>query len=196
MGIQHGWKPLGKPRKVTQSTGNIVSEIDSAPATKLYADYFARNITEFNRDLKRMAMLYPVGIKISGEKEYLLRNVIDVKNGSLVFQGEVPQDSAIRLMIGTKESCLQAAAQAADDVKRNLAGHSMKFALVFDSATRSAIFGRQGAREIEIIKYKLGKNVPFLGIYTYGEQAPLSAISYLGKTYFHSHTITLLGVAE
>jgi hypothetical protein len=196
LGIQHGWKPLGKPRTVTRSSGNIVTQIDNSPASRIYEDYFAKRMTEFKADLKRIAMLYPVGIKIPGEKEYLLRNVIDVNDGTLVFQGDVPQDSTIRLMIGTKESCLEAAAKATEDAKRNLAGQTVKFALIFDSATRAALFKRQAARELETVKSKLGRNIPIIGMYTYAEQAPLSAINYLGKAYFHSHTITLLEVGE
>ena len=195
LGCHHGWKALGKMRRVTKSSGNRVSEIDSQPASKIYEDYFAKNIDSFRHDLKRIAMLYPIGIKIPGEKEYLLRNVIGIDNGSLVFQGDVPQDSTIRLMIGTKDSCLQAAAQAAEDVKNNLAGHAIKFALIFNSATRSVIFGRHATAELKTIKEKLGKNIPLIGLYTYAEQAPLGSINYLGKTYFHSHTITLLAVA-
>jgi len=119
LGVKHGWKPLGKPRLVTKASGNVVSEIDSEPAAKIYEDYFAKSLPEFRHELKRISMLYPVGIKIPGEKEYLLRNVTAIKNGELFFQGDVPQESTIRLMIGTKDSCMQAATQAAEDVSKS-----------------------------------------------------------------------------
>jgi len=195
LGIQHGWKPLGKPRRVTKASGDVVDEIDNAPAAGIYEEYFAKSIPEFKKDLKRIAMLYPIGIKIPGEKEYLLRNAISVKNGGLLFQGDVPEGSTIRLMIGTKDSCLEAAALAAEEAKKNLGHHTMKFALIFNSASRLTLFGRHAYREIEVIKEKLGRNIPVIGIYTYAEQAPLSAINYLGKTYFQSHTVTILGIA-
>jgi len=67
---------------------------------------------------------------------------------------------------------------------------------MFESAIRLALFGRQASKELKAVREKLGENIPFLGIYTYAEQAPLSAINYLGKTYFNSHTLTLLGIAE
>ena len=196
LGVRHGWKPLGKPRRVTRSKGNIVTEIDNTPAAKVYEDYFAKSIPEFKSDLKRIGMLYPIGIKIPGEKEYLLRSITAIKGDSLVFQGDVPQESTIRLMIGTKDSCLEAAGQAASDVKRNLAGHSLSIALIFNSVSRFALMGRQARREIDLIKETLGKDVPLIGIYTYAEQAPLSAINYLGKSYFQSHTITILGIGK
>ncbi|MCX5704967.1 MAG: FIST C-terminal domain-containing protein [Candidatus Omnitrophica bacterium] len=195
LGIQHGWKPLGKPRKVTKSNAGRVSEIDNAAAAKIYEDYFAKSITAIKKDLRHLTMLYPIGIKIPGEKEYLLHNIIDIDDSGILFQGEVPEASTIRLMIGTKESCLQAAAQSAHEARKNLGTHTPKFALIFDSASRFALFTRQANRELESIKEKLGRDTPVIGIYTYAEQAPLSAINYLGKTYFQSHTMTTLAVA-
>jgi len=47
---------------------------------------------------------------------------------------------------------------------------------------------------LEIIKEKLGKDTPIIGIYTYGEQAPLRAVNYQGRGYFHNQTIAILGI--
>lgn len=194
LGIKHGWKPLGKPRDVTQSKGNIVYEIDNLPAVKIYEEYFAKNTSELKKDLKRISIFYPIGIYLAGEEEYLLRNILNIENGALIFQGDVPQGSQIRLMIGTKESCLEAAEQAADELKKGLGTQTCKLALVFDSASRYILLGRDAHQELEIVKERLGKDTPVLGIYTYGEQAPLRAISYLGKTYFHNQTFTVVGI--
>ena len=70
----------------------------------------------------------------------------------------------------------------------------MSFAFVFDSVSRYILLGRQANKELEIIKEGLGNDTPIIGIYTYGEQAPLRAIKYQGKTYFHNQTITILGI--
>lgn len=195
LSIQHGWKPLGKPRKVTKSNAGKVSEIDNAPAAKIYEDYFAKNITAIKKDLRHLTMLYPIGIKIPGEKEYLLHNIVDIDSNGILFQGEIPESSTIRLMIGTKDSCLQAAARSAEEARKNLGTRTPKFALVFASASRFALFTRQARKELDSIREKLGQNIPIIGIYTYAEQAPLSAINYLSKTYFQSHTMTTLAVA-
>ncbi len=196
LGIHHGWKPLGKPRRITKSQANIAYEIDGLPASEVYESYFAKDNAELKKDLKRITMFYPVGLRLPQEKEYLLRNVARIKDGALIFRGDVPQGSTIRLMIGTKESCLEATQRAIDDVKKNTAGRRIKFALVFEGASRYALLGRQIAKEREIIKNGFGKDVPVLGIFTYGEHAPLGAINYLGKTYLHSQTITIVGFAE
>lgn len=195
LGIKHGWKPLGKPRQITKSKGNVVNAIDNAPAIKLYKEYLGRDITELKKDLKRISILYPIGIHLAGEEEYLLRNILSVEDdGSLVFQGDVPQDSLIRLMIGSKESCLAATSQAIDEVKKGLRGASCNFALVFNSISRYILLGRQVNKELEILQQGLGKDTPIIGIYSFGEQAPLSAVNYLGRSYFHNQTITILAM--
>ena len=195
LGIKHGWQPLGKPRHVTKSSGNIVYEIDGAVATKLYEEYFAYSLTNLRNELKRISVLYPIGIYLPGEKEYLLRNILSIQDdGSLIFQGEVPENSTIRLMIGTKESCLSATKEALNEAKSRIAGHDIRFVMVFDSISRYILLGRDAHREIDIIKDGLHKDTPVIGFYTYGEQAPLTAVDYRGKSYFHNQTITVLAI--
>lgn len=195
LGIKHGWKPLGKPRYVTKASGNIVAEIDGAPAATIYKEYFASDLAKLKKELRRISTLYPIGIYLSEEEEYLLRNILSIEdNGVLVFQGNVPEGSLVRLMIGTKESCLAATAQAIDEVKNGLQGSRSNFAFVFDSVSRYLLLGRHANKELEIIKEKLGKDTPLIGIYTYGEQAPLKATNYQGRAYFHNQTIAILGM--
>jgi hypothetical protein len=97
-------------------------------------------------------------------------------------------------MIGTKESCLSATHQALYEMKQGLAGKPINFVFVFDSISRYILLGRQANSELEIIKEELGKDTPIIGIYTYGEQAPLKAINYQGRSYLHNQTITILGL--
>lgn len=194
-GVQHGWKPLGKLRCVTKAKENIVYEIDDCPAAKIYEEYLAHDLNELKKDLKRISIFYPIGINIPGEDEYLLRNVHAIGNDeSLIFQASVPEGSLIRLMIGTKESCLTATRHALYEVKKSLPGKKINFVFVFESISRSILLGRNAYRELEIIKEEIGNDTPIIGIYTYGEQTPLRAICYHGKTYFHNQTIAILGI--
>ncbi len=111
-----------------------------------------------------------------------------------LVHGNGPQGSLIRLMIGTKESCLAATRQATEEVKKSLLGRPYNFILVFDSISRYILLGRQAQKELEIIKEELGKDIPIIGLYTYGEQAPLRAINYQGRSYFHNQAITILAI--
>lgn len=195
LGIKHGWKPLGKQHLVTKSRGNIVYEIDSLPATSLYQDYLGCDIKKLQNDLHFISVLYPIGIYVPGEEEYLLRNIRSIESdGTLVLQGNIPENSQVRLMIGTKESCLEATSQAIEDVEKGLAGKQPSFVFVFDSISRHILLRRKAKRELEIIKKQFGKEIPVIGLYTYGEQAPLTAIGYRGKAYLHNQTVTLLAI--
>ena len=195
LGIKHGWKPLGKPRYVTKSTGNVVNEIDNRPAAEIYKEYLEFDLNKLKKELKRISVLYPIGISLPGEDEYLLRNIISIgEDESLTFHGDVPRDCAIRLMIGTKESCLSATNQAIEEVKKGLSGKACDFLMVFNSISRNILLGRQAAKELEVIQEKFGSNTPIIGLFSYGEKAPLKSINYHGKTYFHNQAISMLGI--
>lgn len=196
-GIKHGWFALGKMRCVTKSSGNVLREIDGAAAVKLYEDYFAKDTPELAKELRRISISYPLGIYLPGEKEYLLRNIISIKDdGSLVTRGDVPQDSKIRLMISTEDSRLKAVVTACEEARRNLEGQKTKFVMVFYSAARFSLLGRQNNIELGVIKEVFGKDTPLMGICTNGEQAPLKSINYLGKTYFRNQSINILAIGD
>ena len=98
-------------------------------------------------------------------------------------------------MIATKESCLEAARQAALQVQVNLRDKKAEFALVISSASRAYLLGRQAHSEIKIIREILGQETPLFGFYSYSEYAPLGSINYYGQTYLHNQTISILGIA-
>ncbi len=194
LGTKHGWKPLGKPRTVTKSINNAVYTIDDIPAAKVYEEYLGREFNELRKELKHITTLYPIGIFLE-QGEYLLRNIVSIEEGGvLVFQGDVPQGSQIRLMIATKESCMEATQQALNEA--NIRVKQPDFLLVFNSVSRYILLGRDAPKELEIIKDSVPENTPIAGIYTFGEQAPLKAMNYQGKVYFHDQTITILSVGE
>ncbi|MBU2598962.1 MAG: FIST C-terminal domain-containing protein [Actinobacteria bacterium] len=201
LGIKHGWKPIGKPHLVTSSDNFIIKEIEEKPAASLYQDYFAKDILELKKELKRISCLYPIGINISGEEEYLLRNILFIRDdGSLICRGDVPENSRVRLMIGTKESSLAATEEAALEAKQSLNMQAFpkkekaSIILVFNSASRLYLLGRQFMKELEIIESHF-PGTPILGLCTLGEQAPLKTTDFAGKTYCHNQTIAILAIS-
>lgn len=197
IGIKHGWKPIGKPRYVTQANDNIVYKIDGAPAYEIYREYFSGDIARLRAELKRISVFYPAGVYLAGEEECLLRNILEIRDdGSLVFQGNIPEGSMLRLMIGTKESCLAASSQAAEEMLRGMHGKTPDLVLAFVSVSRYILLGRHADKELAVIRERVGPHVPLIGLYTYGELAPLKAIDYHGKTYFHNQSIALLGLSS
>jgi hypothetical protein len=200
MGTKHGWEPLGKQHIITSSQGNIIRTIDNKPAIKLYEDYLGCPNQEFKHGQINIFMLYPLGISVPGEDEHILRNAIfiDEDSGALHLSGSIPEGVAVRLMIATKETCLNATRQAVEQSKIVLSSglilreRTKKFALVFNSLARYTILKKEAIRELEIIKDGLEPNTPLIGLYTYGGLIPLKASNYLGQAYCHNQNVSIL----
>ena len=99
-------------------------------------------------------------------------------------------------MISTEDSRLKAAITASKEAKRNFGMEKIKFVMIFDSAARLTLLGRQKSIEIGVIKEVFGKDTPLIGICTNGEQAPLKSINYLGQTYLHNQSINILAIGD
>jgi hypothetical protein len=194
----HGWKPLGKPRLITKSKANIIQEIEHRPAIKIYEEYFAKSTEELKEKstLQKISILYPLGIYLEGEKEYLLRNILAVEaDGALVCQGDIPPEAEVRLMMSTRESATKAVEQAVLEIKEYFNNKNIYFALVFESIFRYKILGKSARLEREKIKQIL-PDTPFFGLYTFATIAPLESLQYRGQAYLHNQAISILAVGD
>jgi hypothetical protein len=201
LGLRHGWKPLGKPHTVTEVTDNVIHKIDDQPAVKLYEEYLAYDFPRIKKELKKFSVLYPIGIRIAGQNEYLLRSIMSIgSDGSLTCHGSVPQGSTTRLMISTKETCLEATREALDEAKANLSTQTLKFhkektsklIIIFNSFPRTLSLGKDIQTEWKIIADAFEPGTGIIGINTFGELAPLATTSYHGQTYFQNQMLSIL----
>ena len=117
------------------------------------------------------------------------------KQGSLICQADIPNNTKVRLMMGTKDSALNASIQALWEAKDAVRKNKLVFALIFDSLSRLKLLGRNAQKESGYIKEQL-KDIPFLGVYTYAEIAPLRALDYAGESYLHNESINVITFAQ
>ena len=107
----------------------------------------------------------------------------------------IPEGETIYLMIGDREKAIQAAKDAATNALNQLEGKEPKFVIMFNCMARNKLLGVRCNEENQAVQEIIGRNVPMIGFYTYGEQGPL-----LGRkgtpAYFHNETMTLLVVGE
>ncbi len=171
LSCRHGWRPLGKPRIINESEGNVIKLIDRKPAAKIYEEYFDTTTQTLQASsLSHLNTRYPLGSPQGSGREYLLRNIINtLDDDSIVLQDTIAQGKPIHLMIGNKESCLQAAEQAAKEVKTQLQGRTPKLIFIFESLSRYRILGRSAYSEIQKVREILGFSVPVFGMYCFGE---------------------------
>ena len=197
VGSRHGWKPLGKPRTINKTSGCVINTIDGEPAVRLYESYFGEDIKTLRESrLSPMTTLYPIGVFLENERSYLLRNAIDIlDDGSIVCQGEVPEGAEMHLMIGSKDSCKQAALDAALEVRDGLSGHQAKLILIIESMTRYKMLGRSAIQEIQIIKDVLGYTTPMIGMYSAGEIAPFQSFDNSRTTQLQNESIVIIAIS-
>ena len=203
VGVRHGWIPIGIPMKVTKSAGAVVYEVDHRPAVSIYEDYFGQKAEEMRKEpLATMAITYPLGLKVPDIDEYLIRDPITVNDdGSITCAAEIPEGSEVRLMIGSKEKAVEAAEDAARRVMKefDIDRAKPKFMLMFNCIAREKLFGQKAIDEIHAVMKIIGEDVPLLGFYTYGEQAPIGGeVRNTEKCNprFYNETVVMLAVGE
>lgn len=204
IGVRHGWLPIGLPMKVTKAEGAVLHELDGKPAIKIYEEYFgAETAKELEKEaLARLAITYPLGMKMPGSDEMLIRDPITVdKNGSITCAAEIPVGSEVRLMIGSKEKAVEAAKEAARHLmyEFEIDHKSPKLVLMFNCIAREKLFANTAIDEINAIMNIIGIEVPLIGFYTYGEQAPLNGeIRNVEKcnSNFYNETVVIFAIGE
>jgi hypothetical protein len=196
LGNKHGFIPLGKPRTITNVNNNIIRTIDKQPAVRIYENYMGEGAFGARKDIAHSpAMLYPLGIYISQENQYLLRNPIDIlDDGSIVCQGDVSEGAEVHLMISNKDSCRQAAIDAAESVKAGLSGKQAKLILIFVSMAHHKILGRSLFMEIQAIKEVLGFTTLMFGMGSYGELAPFGSLDNIKNTHLHNGGVLIIAI--
>jgi len=199
VGVRHGWEPIGLPMKITKAEGAKLIEVNNRPALSIYEDYFGKKAEELTKEpIARMAYTYPLGMSVEGSPELLIRCVVIAdEKGVITCAAEIPEGSEIRLMIGDSEKAIKAAKEAAEGALTQLKGAKPKVIFVFNCIARWKLLGPRRGEEIAAIQEVLGKGVPLIGFYTYGEQAPLGGV--LGpkcQSVFHNATMTLLVLGE
>jgi hypothetical protein len=193
----HGWRPLGKPRFIDRVEDHIIKTIDGRRASFIYEEFFGPQAEQIlSGQLHNAGLMYPLGISVEGTNHYLIKNVVNVlPDGSLVCQGTIPVGARVHIMIGNKDSCKQAALDAAVDVQKELGGREPKLILILESVTRLKLLGRMAFQEIKKIKEIFGPHVPIIGLYTNGEFCPFQMNERYKSTLLQNESIVIIGLS-
>ena len=198
VGVRHGWTPIGLPVTVTRSHGAIVEELDKKPAVIFYEEHFGMKAQDMVKDsFARLAITYPLGMKLAGSDEFLIRYPMDIRSdGAIRFTAGIPMGSEVRLMLGSKDEAIKASEYATQSAKMQLKDKPPKLALVFSSIAREKLLAQNANEEIKAIQAIIGKDVPLVGHYTYGEFAPALDNTKSNRSYFHNETVVIVLIAE
>lgn len=173
---RHGWIPIGSAYQVTQTTNNLLAEVNQRPAINMYQDQTATSLIS-GSDQNHLAPLlytYPIAnITPSSLPEFLLRAPLSiVPPGGLVLNGEIPNASEISLTIGNNEEALAATNSAIKITSTHLTMAPPQLILAFSNVARKKLFMQKKHLEINSLTDVFGLSAPILGFYSYGEFCP------------------------
>jgi len=173
LGVRHGWEEIKGPMVATRTEENIIFELNWENAFDVYRETVeadsGKKLTAEN--FFDIAKGYPFGITKEGE-EHIIRDPIAVnEKGELICVGEMPENAALSIMKGKRNSLIRAAGQAAHDCvgseKRGL-----RLSLIADCISRVIFLEDDFSKELEAVNNRIQsvdeKQTP-LGMLTLGE---------------------------
>ncbi len=165
-----GWDPFGPERLVTRSEGNVLYELDSKPALDLYKTYLGK----LADGLPSSGLLFPLNVRDKEKGTTTVRTILSVNEAtnSLVFTGDIPERSLVRLMKANVSKLIEAATRAFKNSLEKNSSASFELALVISCFGRKLVLRQQVEEEIETVRELLGANTALSGFYSYGEIAP------------------------
>jgi hypothetical protein len=192
IGVRHGWRRIGDPMLVTDSSANEVRELDGSPAVDVYLERLdaPEEVCDSPHEFTLYAQTRPLGLaNLRGEERVRFVGGADFERRSLQCIAEVPQGALAWIMEGDDDSVLAATDAACDDALHPLGESGPIGMLAFDCIARRAVLGEKGIQtEISRLATKSG-GAPVAGFYTYGEIARTRGISA-----FHNQTLVVLAV--
>ncbi|MDQ7781724.1 MAG: FIST N-terminal domain-containing protein [Desulfomonilaceae bacterium] len=193
-GVRSGWFPAGVPKKVTRSAGNVVYELDGESALAVYRRYLGPLADK----LPAVGIQFPFGLVNEagslGENPVLRAPMtLNESQGSVSFAGEIPQGSTISLTTGgSAASLLDASTDAARRAMDSLGAVSPSITFFYSCMARKILLGPRTREETERIANVVGRSVPIIGFYTYGEYCP-SVSGTDCRLHNETATVTVVG---
>lgn len=200
--LTHGTDTLGLELVVTGAEGNIIQTIDDRPALDVWREQLGLGeAAGFDIDATA-AWALGVALPEHTADTYegpITRAVFGFREATreIVLQAPIPTGTRVLVCHRTPEAVFDRAVVMATRLHARLAGRAPRLVLGFECAARARPFlGEELARrEVQrlqaILNGASGDPLPWLGMYAWGEVAPLGA-----ATYFHNFTFPLVVLCE
>ena len=189
--LSHGCVPIGNRRTVTRSKGNVIYEIDNKPVLEVLDEYLT--VQEKGHWLKastNMSLGFKAPAYFEHQDEYIVRFMPtrDAEAGSVSIYTEVPEGTSVWMTRRDFDKVSAGIDDMSDQILARLGGRTPKLVLQFDCAGRGKVIFRdeQKLQLVTQLQKKVGPDVPWLGLYTYGEIGPVGEYNS-----FHNYTVVL-----
>ncbi len=192
--VSHGCAPVGKERTITRAEGPCVQEVDGGPAWSLFRDDIGERDTMDAEDIIHLCVGRRLGEHATEDYgDYVIRVPLGKHDhtGAMLFPGELPEGTVIRLTRREPSRVVNAARRAAQ--RLNTAAPSAFLVLQFDCAGRGRLlFGDRVAEHIlQPVRESIPTGAPLVGFHTFGEIAPIGQ-----HTFYHNYTVVLVALSD
>lgn len=166
-GIGSGFTPFGTQRKITQSDGNIVYQIDHQPALELYLNYLG----PLAKNLPQNCVHLPVLLENTQHEQRVFRSVINInrQNHSMTYSGDMPAGHSIRLSQASAVNLLNTAKRATQRSLATSRTQPPELVMIFSGSGRKASLHQNFYDEIEAVSPFFHPKSNVCGLYTQGE---------------------------
>ena len=117
---------------------------------------------------------------------------VDETNKSIIFAGNIPQNSQVTLMKANLNRLIDGAEKSAEALNLSNYNNEPLLCIAISCVGRKLLLKSRIDEEVEAVNEILPKNVNILGFYSYGEISPLAS----GKCDLHNQTMTLTAIWE
>ncbi len=168
--VRHGWKRVVGPFIATRTAGKIVQELNWEAAGTLYR----REVEALAPELKGkpvfpdLASRFPLSIGKQSAED-VVRDPFAINDADeIVFITDVPENSAIYISEGNKESLIEAAQQAVAECDHT---EEVSTCFISDCYSRAVMLGDELATELEMVGKTLKQftDTPAQGALVMGE---------------------------
>ncbi len=198
LAVSHGCSPLGLPRTITRAHGNWVHEIDGAPAWSVFQDYLEgrpRSLAVDRTVYLCLGHCLPESLASVYDPHVVHAPLrLDEDTGAMYFpSGGLAEGQRVQVMQRDLEKIEQSAHECAARMAAQHPGRDPDLVLQFDCAGRGRMLSSAAVRErvLDPLQASFGSQVPWLGLHTYGEIAPLG-----GRTHYHNYTVAVCALFE
>jgi hypothetical protein len=193
--VNHGCISMGIEHQVTRAEGNVIYEIDGKPTMEMLRNYLTDDeIADWGRALQN----FPFGFETTGAMRddydsYLIRAIMtkDDETGAVTIPTEVSAGTRIWMTRRDYRKIAAGVDRLATQIKEQLGNTPAKLVFQFDCAGRGKVILRnqQRLQLLKTLRQQIGPDVPWLGVYTFGEIGPVGE-----HNYFHNFTAVVTAI--
>jgi len=190
-GSNGGWDSFGLERLVTKSNDNILFELDGKPALELYKSFLGERASE----LPASGLLFPLSLRENGVSEPVVRTILGIneEDQSLIFAGDIPEGSYVKLMKANIDRLISGAESSAITTTDMLPKGDAELAILISCVGRKLVLKQLIEEEVEAVADVVGKQASITGFYSYGEISPFRCNT---PCLLHNQTMTITTISE